>query len=127
MAYPTTNNIPRNTGKTLNAILWAMQILVALAILAAAGAKLAGSPKMVEEFQKIGLGQWFRHVTAVLEVAVALALVFPRTAFYGAALLALVMSGAVVAHLAVLGVATAMPAVVLLILAGTIACFRRAR
>ena len=127
MAYPTTNENVRTSGRTLNATLWTLQVLAALAFLAAGGSKLAGSPMMVAEFQKIGLGQWFRYVTGLLEITGAVAVVVPKTAFYGAALLATVMVGALIAHAAVLGLAIAMPAFFLLVLTGTIAYFRRPR
>jgi uncharacterized membrane protein YphA (DoxX/SURF4 family) len=125
MAYPTTNENIRTPGKALNATLWALQVLAALAFLAAGGSKLAGSPMMVAEFEKIGMGQWFRYVTGLLEITGAIAVVVPKTAFYGAALLATVMIGALIAHVAVLGLAIAMPAFFLLVLTGTIAYFRR--
>ncbi len=39
--------------------------MLAAAFLAAGGAKLAGVPAMVEMFEKVGVGQWFRIVTVV--------------------------------------------------------------
>jgi hypothetical protein len=39
-------------------------VVVAAAFLAAAGAKLAGVPMLVDVFNQIGLGQDFRYVTA---------------------------------------------------------------
>jgi len=125
MAYPTTNQITRSSGKALNVTLWTLQILSGAALLAAGGSGLAGAPPVVAMFEEIGLGQWFRYLAAVLEIAGAIAVVVPRTAFYGAALLATVMLGALIAHMAVLGMATAMPAFILLVLTGTIAYFRR--
>ena len=49
---------------------------------------------------------------------------FPTTAFYGAVLLAAVMIGAIVTHLAVLG-GSPIPALVLLVIVGTVAWLRR--
>jgi len=40
-----------------------------VAFIGAGGTKLVGVPAMVEMFGKVGLGQWFRYVTGVLEVA----------------------------------------------------------
>jgi DoxX-like family len=48
-------------------------------------AKLAGVPFMVELFDQIGIGQWFRLVTGVVEITGAIALVFPGLASIGAA------------------------------------------
>jgi len=82
--------------------LWVVKGLVALAFLAAAGLKLSASPKMVAEFGEIGLGQVFRTVTGGIEGIGALMLLWPRTAFPGAVILAGICGGALVAQLAVL-------------------------
>jgi uncharacterized membrane protein YphA (DoxX/SURF4 family) len=111
-------------SKSKNAALWALQILTALAFLGAAGAKFAGVPQMVATFQKVGVGQWFRYVTALLELAGAFGLLIPRYTFYAAVLLATVMVGAVIAHLTVIGENPA-PAIVLLAFTATIAYFRK--
>ena len=104
-----------NSGKARTVGLWVLRGLLAVAFLAAGGAKLAGAPAMVELFQKVGVGQWFRIVTGALEVSGGILLLIPRVTFYGAALLLLVMVGAVTAHLTVLGGNPA-PALILLVL-----------
>jgi uncharacterized membrane protein YphA (DoxX/SURF4 family) len=81
---------------------------------------------MVATFQKIGVGQWFRYLTGFLEVVGAIGLVIPRFAFYGAALLVIVMIGAVITHLTILGGSPAAP-IGLLVITGTIAYVRRPR
>src|SRR6266566_4244795 len=86
-------------GKTLNITLWTLQVLVALAFVAAAAGKLLGSADMIALFDAVGVGQWFRYVTGLLELLGALLLIVPRTAAFGSVLLAGVMVGAVVAHL----------------------------
>lgn len=48
---------------------WALQILLAAAFLAAGLSKLTDVSAMVELFDAVGLGQWFRYVTGVVEVA----------------------------------------------------------
>jgi uncharacterized membrane protein YphA (DoxX/SURF4 family) len=126
MASAATGKIPAQSGKGLNVVLWALQILAALAFLAAGGSKLAGAPPMVAAFAKIGVGQWFRYLTGLLEVAGAIALLIPGYAFYGGSLLATVMVGAIIAHLSILGGSPAAP-IVLLLLTGAIAYLRRPR
>jgi uncharacterized membrane protein YphA (DoxX/SURF4 family) len=103
---------------------WVLQGFAAFAFLAVGGMKLAGVPALVELFARLGLGQWFRYLTGALEVIGAVALLFPKMAFYGAVLLAAVMTGAVVAHLAVLG-GSPIPALVLLVIVGAVAWLRR--
>jgi uncharacterized membrane protein YphA (DoxX/SURF4 family) len=98
--------------------------LAAVAFLGAGGSKLAGAQPMVDTFQKVGLGQWFRYLTGLLEVGGAIGLLFPRFAFYAALLLACVMVGAVVAHLTVLGGSPVAP-IVLLLITGAVAYIRR--
>jgi putative oxidoreductase len=120
----TTNAPPTASGKGRLITLWTLSGVVALAFMAAAGGKLAGAAAMVEAFDKIGLGQWFRYFTGLLEVAAGIGLLIPRYAFHAAVLLALVMVGAIIAHLAVLG-GSPVPAIALLVLSGIIAYLRK--
>ena len=83
--------------------LWVVRGLLAIAFVAAGGAKLYGVPMLVEEFQHIGLGQWFRYATGGLEVMGAILLLLPRKAAFGALLLICIMIGAVITHLFVIG------------------------
>ena len=113
-------------GKALNIALWTLQVLVALVLLAAGSGKLVGSAAMVALFDAIGIGQWFRYVTGSLEVLGALLLIVPGKSAFGAALLACVMAGAVVAHLTVLHTAPTAP-LVLFALTAVIAWGRRSQ
>jgi putative oxidoreductase len=120
----TTNDRSPVTGKGRLITLWILSGLVALSFIAAGGAKLAGVPVMVELFDKVGLGQWFRYFTGILEVIGAIGLLISRCAFYAAILLVIVMVGAIIAHVTVLGGSPA-PAFVLLVLSGIIAYLRK--
>jgi putative oxidoreductase len=106
-------------SKTLNVTIWGVQILTALAFLAAGGSKLASAPDMVAMFEKIGFGQWFRYVTGSFEVSGALLLLWPRTAAIGGGLLGMVMLGGIGTHLFLIGGNPA-PAFVLMVLAVTV-------
>lgn len=86
--------------------------LLTLAFVAARGAKLAGVEMMVGTFDAIGVGQWFRYVTGIIEVGAAIMLWLPGKQVLAAALLGATMVGAVLAHLLKLG-PSAVPAVVL--------------
>ena len=48
---------------------------------------------MVETFEKVGVGQWFRYVTGAIEIGSAILLLIPRLAPVGAALLVCTMTG----------------------------------
>ena len=118
----TPTRAPQRKGA--NIALWVLQALLALAFVGAASGKLLGKPEMVALFEAVGVGQWFRYVTGVLELAGALLIVVPRTKFFGAALLSVVMVGAVLTHLFILHNAPTAPAV-LLLLAGLVSWARR--
>ncbi|BEP64349.1 hypothetical protein GmRootV213_49030 [Variovorax sp. V213] len=103
------------TSPTQRRIVWGLRILLALAFGAAGIAKLSGAPQMVQVFEAIGFGQWFRYVTGVVEVGGAVLLLVPATGFLGGLLLTATMAGAVATHLVLIGGSPA-PAVVLALL-----------
>jgi putative oxidoreductase len=104
--------------------LWILQIAAAGMFLMAGFSKFSGNPQMIELFDAIGLGQWFRYVTGSLEVLGAVLLLIPRLSGLGALLLVGVMLGAVATHLFVVG-GSPLPAIILLIVTGVIAWGRR--
>lgn len=106
----------KNQGR----IVWAVRLLLALAFGAAGAAKLAGVPQMVQNFELIGLGQWFRYVTGLVEITGVVLLLVPRTGFWGGLLLGVTMLCAIATHLLVLG-GSAVPALVLALLCGFVA------
>jgi putative oxidoreductase len=65
-------------------------------------------------FDAIGIGQWFRYLTGLIEVASAIALLIPSFAVFGALALVATMVGAVATHLFIVGGSPAMPAILLL-------------
>jgi putative oxidoreductase len=103
---------------------WTLQSIIAAAFLAAGLAKLAGVPFMVDLFAQIGLGQWFRAVTGVVEVTGAVALLIPGLASIGALWLGGTMIGAVATHLFVLHTSP-VPAIVLGLLNAVVVYLRR--
>jgi putative oxidoreductase len=103
---------------------WVLQGFLAAAFVAAGSAKLAGVPYMVELFDQIGLGQWFRVVTGVVEITGAIALVFPGLASIGAVWLGSTMVFAVATHVFILHTSPA-PAIVLGILNALVVYLRR--
>jgi uncharacterized membrane protein YphA (DoxX/SURF4 family) len=103
--------------------LWIVKCLLAAVFVAAGGAKLYGVPMMVENFQHIGFGQWFRYVTGLLEIVGGIAILVPTIAAVGALLLSCIMVGAVVTHLVIGG--SAVPAIVLLLLTAIVAFAHR--
>ena len=104
--------------------LWTAQIAAAGMFAFAGGLKLAGAPEMVQTFDAVGIGQWFRYVTGTIEVVSALLLLVPSLAFFGAVALVPTMIGAVLTHLFIVG-GSAAPAIVLLVTVTAIAWARR--
>jgi uncharacterized membrane protein YphA (DoxX/SURF4 family) len=102
----------KSKGKEIG--LWVLQIASALMFFFVGGSKLAGTEQMVGLFNVIGIGQWFRYLTGGLEVVGAIALLIPALAGLGAALLALVMIGAIATHLFILHSAPTTAAVLLI-------------
>ena len=111
-------------GTARTAGLWLLQIAAAGLFFFAGGSKLAGNAQMVQVFGVIGIGQWFRYLTGGLEVIGAVGLLFPATAAWAALMLAVVMIGAVLTHLFIIGGSAAVPVVLLLAMA-TVAWARR--
>jgi uncharacterized membrane protein YphA (DoxX/SURF4 family) len=103
----------RAPGKALTVALWIFQVGLALMFFMAGGGKLAGSAMHVALFDAIGIGQWFRYVTGLLEVTGGALLLVPRASGAGAALLVAVMLGAITTHLFILHNSPAMPLVLL--------------
>ena len=101
------------TGRAGLIGLWIVQIALAGMFLLAGGSKLLGAPAMVGLFDAIGIGQWFRYLTGLIEVGSALALLVPSFAVFGALALVATMVGAIVTHLFIVGGSPAMPAILL--------------
>ena len=102
----------------------AVRILLAASFVAAGGAKLAALPQMVAVFDQIGVGQWFRVVTGLVELAGGLALWIRPLRSLAALGLAATMLAAVGIHLLKIGGNPA-PAAALLVLCGWLAWQQR--
>jgi putative oxidoreductase len=100
--------------------LWVVQIALAGMFLLAGASKLLGAPAMVTLFNTIGVGQWFRYVTGLIEVGSAISLLVPSTAVFGALLLVPTMIGAVATELFIVGDSATPPAVLLLAAIGVV-------
>lgn len=106
-------------SKTELRMLWIVRLLLSLAFAAAGAAKLLGAPMMVEVFSQVGIGQWFRYLTGVIELGGAILLWIPSAHLVAALLLAATMTGAVITHGVVIG-GSPVPAIVLLALCGVV-------
>jgi putative oxidoreductase len=107
-----------------SASLWVVRGSLALAFAGAGGAKLYGVSMMIQEFEPIGFGQWFRYLTGALEVLGACLILAPSLAAFGGLLLIAIMIGATITHLFVIG-GSPVPALVLLALSAIVAYAKR--
>ena len=75
-----------------------LALLVGLVFLVSGGTKLAAVPAQVQSFARWGFPEWFMYGIGLLEVLGAVLLVIPVSRIAGAALLLVVMIGAVATH-----------------------------
>ncbi len=80
---------------------WLPRIAVAMVFISVGSSKFT-DPTWVRLFGQIGLGQWFRYLTGVMQMAGGVLVLIPRTALAGVALAACTMLGASIAWLTVL-------------------------
>jgi len=113
----------KERSRVVTIIAWILQILAAAAFLSAGYPKLMGAKMMVDMFDAIGVGQWFRYLTGAIEVGSAILLLLPGRAIFGAILLICTMVGAILTHFLVLHTPPTGP-VGLLVLVAIIAWLR---
>ncbi|PSL22282.1 DoxX family protein [Shimia abyssi] len=97
-------------------LLIVVKALLTLAFAAAGFFKLTGHEMMVAAFEGVGVGQWFRYVTGLIEVGAAIALWVPGKQFFAAGTLVVTMVGAILTHIVLIG-GSFLPALVLGLLA----------
>ena len=101
-----------------------LRAFLAAVFIFAGGSKLAGVEMMVQTFEGIGVGQWFRYVTGAIEVGFGIAVWIPNRQLQASLVLGATMVGAILAHLLILG-PSAVPATVLLVLLAIVAYLHR--
>jgi hypothetical protein len=86
-------------SRTQRRVVRGVRILLAWAFGTAGIAKLAGVPRMVQVFDAIGFGQWFRYlITGSVEVVGAVRLPLPAAGFVSASLLTATVLAVVATH-----------------------------
>jgi hypothetical protein len=111
----------RALGTTIRRLARALPALIVAAFFIVVGyTKFEGDPQgpWFGIFERIGLGQWFRVFTGVVQVTGGALMLWPRSRTYGVALLASTMVGAAIVDLFVLGSpAVIVPMMLLFVLA----------
>ena len=98
--------------------------ILAVMFVEAVLAKLIGVPPIIQVFDAIGLGQWFRFFMAAAEVGGVIALLTPGLAAFGALWLGGIMFFATLTHLFILHT-SAVGAVLLFVLSLAVVWLRR--
>jgi putative oxidoreductase len=80
---------------------WLPRVAVAMVFISVGSSKFT-DPVWVRLFGEIGLGQWFRQLTGVMQIAGGVLVLIPRTSLAGIVLTGCTMLGASVAWLTVL-------------------------
>jgi len=83
---------------------WGLQLTVAAILMQTLFFKFTAAPESVYIFRTLGVDPWGRLATGTVELVASLLLLAPGTAPAGALLAFVVMAGAVVTHLTVLGI-----------------------
>jgi len=96
-------------SKGKNIFLWLLQLIGAAVFFMSGFMKLSGNEQMVQMFDLIGIGQWFRYITGVIECASAILLLIPALSGLGALMLIPTMIGAIFTHLFIVGGSPALP------------------
>jgi putative oxidoreductase len=111
----------RSLGTTVRRLARALPALLVAAFFIVVGyTKFSGDPQgpWFAIFERIGLGQWFRVFTGVVQVVGGALMLWPRSRTYGVVLLASTMIGAAAVDLLVLGSpAVIVPMMLLFVLA----------
>ncbi len=91
-------------NRKLNTVSWALQIVVAIILLQTLFFKFTGAMESVYIFSKLGAEPFGRYGSGVVELIASILLLLPRTVTIGAILALGTISGAIFAHLTVLGI-----------------------
>ena len=99
-------------------------VLLALPMLMAGGAKLAGVPELHQSFQLMGLPDWTGYFIGLAELAAGIGLLIPRLSALAATGLLPIMAGAAYFHIAY-AIPSAAPAFVFIALSAYAIWYRR--
>jgi putative oxidoreductase len=92
--------------KIKNIISWLLRITAALILLNTLYFKFTAQPESVILFTKLGIEPWGRIGTGIIELIASVLLLVPSTVFLGAIMGIGLMSGAILSHLTIIGIAS---------------------
>ena len=83
---------------------WALQLVVAVILLQTLFFKFTGAAESVYIFSTLGAEPWGRIGSGIVELIAAILLLVPATVTVGATLALIVIVGAILSHLTILGI-----------------------
>jgi hypothetical protein len=83
---------------------WVLQLIVAGILLQTLFFKFTGAEESVYIFSRLGMEPWGRIGSGLAELAAGIMLLVPSLAAFGALLSIVVISGAIMSHLGILGI-----------------------
>ena len=105
---------------------WALRLVIAMIFLFEGVDKLGDRKLWIRIFAEIGLGQWFRYATGVLEIIGASLLLIPRATTIAVTMLGCTMLGAFLTHIVIIGIGP-QTVIVAVLLAAVIMIYWRRR
>ncbi len=90
--------------KLKNILCWILRLIAAIIMLQTLTFKFGGAPESIYIFTKAGIEPWGRYGSGVAELIASILLLIPRYCWLGALLGCGVMAGAILTHLALIGV-----------------------
>lgn len=93
---------PEETRSRIDVLIaWILRLGVAAVFFSVGSSKFGAHSSWIKIFEQIGLGQWFRYATGILQIIGAALVLIPRTSLFGLGILASTMAGAVTVWLVV--------------------------
>ena len=86
---------------------WIVRLIAAVILLQTLYFKFTAHPESVALFTKLGVEPWGRIGTGIIELIAGILLLIPATAFLGALLGIGLMAGAILSHVAIIGIESA--------------------
>ena len=103
------------TKRGADVIGWALRVLVALIFFYEGFDKFGERRLWIRVFAEIGIGQWFRYATGILEIVGAALILVPRATMAAVVMLLCILVGALLAHVFIIGVGLPHTAIVLVL------------
>jgi len=108
-------------------ISWTLRVLVALVFVFEGLDKFGTRRLWIRVFTEIGIGQWFRYATGIVEIAGAVLLLMPRATMVAAGLLLPTLVGAFLVHIFIIGIGVPHSVIVAVLFAAVVTIAWRSR